>query len=128
VYHATLGLRVIKKRRAFASRDRRTTVPCADLHFGFRVEVNVQRFRGGLVFKAHRLVYLAFRDRRTTVPCADLHFGFRVEEQLVHRNVKRFRGGPAATPCRALTYISGLGLWLRIRARVMEDQNLLFRV
>jgi len=64
VYHSTLGLRVIKKKK------RRSRVPSSS----FRVAVfgvgvlgrggrhlllhrHVQRFRGGLVFKAHRLVY-----------------------------------------------------------------------
>ena len=46
VYHSTLGLRVIKKKK------RRVGVrPAQQLH------KNVKRFRGGLVFLVHRLVY-----------------------------------------------------------------------
>ena len=66
VYHSILGLRVIKKdtKEAFRASVTRTStafarsaslfVPAVGVGF---YRGNVQRFRGGLVFKAHRLVY-----------------------------------------------------------------------
>ena len=60
LYHSTLGLRVMKKKK---ERIPPTTLRNAGLEFGGTVGGgedglrNVQRFRGGLVFKAHRLLY-----------------------------------------------------------------------
>jgi len=64
VYHSTLGLRVIRKKKKVP---RMLTAPwhaapalrvSLEVTFqGLRDDINVQRFRGGLVFKAHRLLY-----------------------------------------------------------------------
>jgi len=43
VYHSTLGLRILKKKKEATA-------------LGFAI-YNVKRFRGGLVSKAHRLLY-----------------------------------------------------------------------
>ena len=49
LYHSTLGLRVIKKKKMdWAGELIRSVFPSP--------HINVQRFRGGLVFKAYRLL------------------------------------------------------------------------
>ena len=58
LHHSTLGLRVIKKKRRRGWEN--LSVLLLEEAVDERLQLlyrNVQRFRGGLVFKAHRLVY-----------------------------------------------------------------------
>jgi len=58
VYHSTLGSRVLKRRRRLDARPRVLPVVPPRLLDNRCLGFNVKRFRGGLVIKAHRLLYL----------------------------------------------------------------------